>query len=200
MDVSELKQLDSIFSTLQSGMKDELASTSRKFIEIMFQLVDKLIVIFRKHDALLRKIHNDLGVAVGSDNTPAVIKAFMEVMGPQKANIVKCDPAVIMTLQKLSIFRGVDLASDWGKLSEKTRNVLFSYIGHLVVTGSEYMMQQALCAPLTDAGLRRKLIEATVSCEREFTDAGNDVNADGAYLKLAELVNSRLKDAGIGGK
>ena len=183
------KSLESMFESFTRGCNDEI---SNSFVKTLFELIDKLILVFRKHDKLLRDGRNMLATAVANNKTKDVITAFMDALGPCKEKIVLRDPTVIKLLGTTPLLNGIDLAADWSLLSAKTQGVFFGYLGQLVVLGNKCVETWKIFAPLQDGSYKKRLLETTMKCEQEFSAGGGAVTSMDDIMKLAKTINAQM--------
>lgn len=186
----DMKQLDALFSSLTRGCNDEIYS---EFIRVMFEFVDKLILVFRKYDAQLRQARNTIGAAVGNANAREVVESFMVVAAPVKHLVAEQNPDALVILAELPAFQGMDIQSDYNKLTPRTQQALWSYLGKLIVLGDRCQRLATVAGPLQDPQFREKLLRTTMECEKEFADDGKEVSSMEDIMKLARTVNERMK-------
>lgn len=186
----DFKQLDALFSSFSRGCNDEIYS---EFIKVTFELVDKLILIFRKYDAVLRKTRDELAIAVGNSNAKEIVAEFMAVMDPLKELVLQQDASVIPKIQELRPFTSMDLEKDFAQLSPRTQQALWGYLGKLIVLGAKCRQAEQVTAPLQDPKYRERLLKTTMECEREFSQNGHDVSSMEDILKMARQINERMK-------
>lgn len=185
----DMKQLDSLFSSFSRGCNDEVYAN---FVKVLFELIDRLILIFRKYDTPLRKARNDLALAVGNGNSKEVVGVVMGVLDPLKELVLERNPLAISKLNGLHFLKDLDLASDWPQLSERTQTVFFQYLGKLITLGCKCHEAEKVLAPLQNDEFRQKLMKATIECEAEFSSGGREVSSMDDIMAIADKINKRI--------
>lgn len=190
MDPATTSQLDALFSSFTDSCNDQLYE---EFIKCAIEFIDRLLLVFRKHDSVLRSTRDKIALAVGNGQSKAVVHAFMDVMAPLKEAILKRDPIVIRRLNEIDMFQGVDLASDWSKLSERTQTAFWQYLGKLVVCGNKCTNAELVVGSLSNTDTRRKLLDATLACTNEVLGNGGEVKSLSDAFAVAKQVAARLQ-------
>ena len=187
--VVDMKQLDAMFSSFTRGCNDELYNN---FIKVLFEFVDRLIMIFRKYDSLLRSTRDKIALAVGHGSSKEVVHAFMDVADPLKGDILKHDIGALKALGDVELFKGINIAGDWAQISERTQNAIWGYLGKLIVLGAKCLQAEKLLSPLSDDSFRQKLLQTTMECNAEFSKDGKEISSMEDIMAIASKINEKI--------
>lgn len=185
-----MDKLDALFSSFTRGCNDEIYN---EFTKLLFEFIDVLIAVFRKHDAMLRSARNNLAVAVGNCNTKEVLHGFMDVAQEMKVDILQHNVAGLERIRQVSLFKEIDICSDFALLSPKTQNAIWSYLGKLVVVGNRAITQEKVFEPLQSQDFRRKILETTIECEKEYANEGREISSFQDIMAIAAKINDKIK-------
>lgn len=186
----DMKQLDALFSSFTRGCNDEIYND---FTKLLFEFLDALIAVFRKHDSLLRKARDNLAVAVGNCNTKEVVHAFMDVAFDLKVDILNKNIECLKRINEIDLFKDIDIQADFESLSPKTQEAIWKYLGKLVCVGKRALDSEKMFEPLQSSDFRRKILETTIECEKEYAKEGKEITSIQDVMAIAAKINERMK-------
>ena len=185
-----MDKLDALFSSFTRGCNDEIYN---EFTKLMFEFVDVLLAVFRKHDTLLRSARNNLAVAVGNCNTKEIVHGFMDVAQDMKIDILQRNIPGLERIRDVPFFKDIDICSDFAQLSAKTQNAIWNYLGKLIVVGNRAIAQEKMFEPLQSQDFRRKILETTIECEKEYASEGKEISSFQDIMAIAAKINEKIK-------
>lgn len=181
--------LSAFVSSFSRGCADE---NYTGFIKLLFEFVDKMMLVFRKYDAKLRDAREKLVTAVGLGHSKEVVHLFMDAVGPHKEVVLRHDESAINLLVGVPVFADIDLLNDWPKLSNNVKSVIWNYLGSLLVAGNKCIQCEQVFAPLQNTEYTKNLLETTMARAAEFEQQGNKLETMEDAMKLAKQIHAKM--------